>query len=112
MTRQDDDRLQDVLDSITAIRSHTARGPLSDGLIYDAVRVRLIEIGEAIKSIPTELVATEPTIPWTAIARMRDHLAHRYFDTEHALVTATVEHDLAPLEQAIHRLRGRFAPDE
>lgn len=35
-----------------------ARGDPSDGLIFDAVRVRLIEIGEAIKAISSELLDT------------------------------------------------------
>jgi uncharacterized protein with HEPN domain len=32
---------------------------------------------------------------------MRDHLAHRYFDTTHEVVQATVETDLAPLLAAV-----------
>jgi uncharacterized protein with HEPN domain len=40
---------------------------------------------------------------------MRDRLAHRYFDTSHAVLQATVEHDLPELEQAIERLRARAA---
>jgi uncharacterized protein with HEPN domain len=36
---------------------------------------------------------------------MRDHLTHRYFDTDHAIVGATVEHDLPPLVDAAERLR-------
>ncbi len=83
MSRRDGDRLQDILDAIDAIRSHVARGELTDGLVFDAVRVRLIEIGEAIKAISPELLHTEPGHPWTDIARMRDRLAHRYFDTNH-----------------------------
>ena len=51
MSRRDAERLQDILDAITAIRSHLTRGELSDGLVFDAVRVRLIEIGEAVKAI-------------------------------------------------------------
>jgi uncharacterized protein with HEPN domain len=39
--------------------------------------VRLIEIGEAVKGISPELLDREPDIPWRAIARMRDHIAHR-----------------------------------
>ena len=35
---------------------------------------------------------------------MRDHLAHHYFDTEHALVTGTVTNDLDPLQAAVARL--------
>jgi hypothetical protein len=27
---------------------------------------------------------------------MRDHLAHRYFDTDHAIVQDVVDNDLAP----------------
>ena len=104
MSRNPADRLQDVLDAINAIRSHLTRGDLSDGLIYDAVRVRLIEIGEAVKDLPRELLATEPSQPWSAIARMRDRLAHHYFDTDHAHVSGTVAHDIDPLEAAVLRI--------
>ena len=78
MSRRDGQRLQDILDAIDAIRSHLARGELSGGLVFDAVRVRLIEIGEAIKGISPELLDPEPGHPWTDIARMRDRLAPRY----------------------------------
>jgi uncharacterized protein with HEPN domain len=105
VSRRDAERLADILDAITAIRSHLSRGDLSDGLIFDAVRVRLIEIGESIKAISEDLLATEPTQPWSAIARMRDHLAHHYFDSEHALVTGTVANDLDPLQAAVKRLQ-------
>ena len=33
-----------------------------------------------------------------------DHLAHRYFDTAHSIVQATVEVDLPPLVAAVQRL--------
>lgn len=110
MSRRDGERLQDILDAIDAIRSHVARGALSDGLIFDAVRVRLIEIGEALKAISPDLLDTEPGHPWSDIARMRDRLAHRYFDTNHSHVTGAVEHDLEPLLAAVLRLRGRLPP--
>jgi uncharacterized protein with HEPN domain len=105
VSRDHTDRLQDVLDAITAIRSHLQRGDLSDGLVYDAVRVRLIEIGEAVKAIPGHVLASEPDLPWNAIARMRDHLAHHYFDTAHSHVAGTVSHDLDPLEDAVRRIQ-------
>ena len=111
MTRRDLERLADIRDAFSAIRSHVARGDLSDGLIFDAVRVRLIEIGEAIKSLPTELLDTEPDLPWADIARMRDRLAHHYFDTEHSIVAGTVAHDLGPLEEAVARMEGRVRGD-
>jgi uncharacterized protein with HEPN domain len=35
---------------------------------------------------------------------MRDRLAHRYFDTSHAILAATVSDDLPELETAVRRL--------
>ena len=77
MSRHDDQRLADILASANVIASHIQRGGLDDGLVFDAVRVRLIEIGEAVKSIDPALLAHEPDIPWVDIAGMRKHLAQR-----------------------------------
>jgi uncharacterized protein with HEPN domain len=101
VSRRDLSRLADISDAIEAIRDHLSRGGLADGLVYDAVRARLIEIGEAVKSISPELLQAEPDIPWKAIARMRDHLAHRYFDTDHAIVQDVVDNELDRLERAV-----------
>jgi len=51
LSRHDESRLHDIVGAIAAIRGHLSRGDLQDGLIYDAVRVRLMEIGEAVKVI-------------------------------------------------------------
>lgn len=91
MSRRDLERLFDIRDAVAAIRDHMKRGDLSEGLIFDAVRVRLIEIGEAIKALPAELVETEPDIPSADIAGMRNRLAHRYFDTHHSIVAAACQ---------------------
>lgn len=104
MSRRDDERLADIVASAEAIASHLQRGPLDDGLVFDAVRVRLIEIGEAVKDIDPGVLADEPSIPWRDVAGMRDHLAHRYFDTAHAIVRATVRGDLPALVEAARRL--------
>jgi uncharacterized protein with HEPN domain len=101
---RDRQRLADIQAAIDAIRSHLQRGGLSDGLVFDAVRIRLLEIGEAVKALPDDLLATQPSIPWRQIARMRDHLAHRYFDTAHAILQATVDDDLPDLERAVRTL--------
>lgn len=51
-TYRDAQRLADVLAAIEAVRSHMERGELTDGLIFDAVSIRLLEIGEAVKALP------------------------------------------------------------
>ncbi|HTX81892.1 MAG TPA: HepT-like ribonuclease domain-containing protein [Streptosporangiaceae bacterium] len=104
MTYRDRQRLADIQAAIEAIRSHLLRGDLSDGLIFDAVRIRLLEIGEAVKALPKDLLDTQPAIPWREITRMRDHLAHRYFDTAHAILQATVDDDLPELEHAVRAM--------
>ena len=111
MTRRDRERLQDVIAAAEAIASHLERGDLDDGLVFDAVRVRLIGIGEAVKDINPERLADEPDIAWRDVAGMRDHLAHRYFDTAHSIVQATVDHDLPPLIAATKRLLEAIPPE-
>lgn len=111
MSRRDRQRLDDIVAAIEAIRGHLDRGDLTDGLVFDAVRVRLIEVGEAVKALPAELLDHDPDMPWAQIAGMRDRLAHRYFDTSHAIVSATVSEDLPELEAAVHRLQVIAAAD-
>lgn len=105
MSRHDTDRLADIVDSIATIRSHLTRGDLEDDLIYDAVRARLMDIGEAVKGISQASLAAEPDIPWGDVAGMRDRLAHRYFDASHAIVRATIDNDLPALEAVARRLQ-------
>lgn len=76
MSRSDLDRLYDIADAIAALRSHVARGALSEAVVFDAVRMRLLEIGEAVKGPSEELTAKERAIPWRTIARSRDNLVH------------------------------------
>ena len=109
MSRHDAARLADIVEAVEAIRAHLSRGAISDGLVYDAVRVRLIEIGEAVKGIDPEMLDSQPDVPWKAIARMRDHLTHRYFDTDHAIVRDVVDNELAPLLDAARVLLERLA---
>ena len=78
----------------------------------DAVRIRLLEIGEAVKSLDPRLTVWEPGLPWRQIARMRDHLAHRYFLTERQIIQDTIDNDLEPLQAAVDRLRSRLPADD
>jgi uncharacterized protein with HEPN domain len=105
-------RLADIQAAIDAIRSHLRRGDLSDGLVFDAVRIRLLEIGEAVTSLPAALFDTQPGIPWSQVARMRDHLARRCFDTAHAILQATVHDDLPELERAVRALALTLPDDD
>lgn len=76
------------------------------------MRIRLLEIGEAVKALPEDLLAAQPGIPWRQIARMPDHLAHRYFDTAHAILQAPIDDDLPELERAITALTASLPGED
>jgi uncharacterized protein with HEPN domain len=107
MSRPARERLGDILAACEAITEYAARDGVDDDIVFDAIRARLIEIGEAVKDIDPAMLAAEPAIPWTEISRMRDQLAHRYFDTAHSIVRATAANDIPPLAAAVTRLLGR-----
>ena len=106
MRRADTQWLNDVLDAIAAIERHLECGSLSDPLIFDAVRVRLIEIGEAVSHVDQRLLRQEPKIDWRAIKDMRNHLAHNYFGTDESIVAKVVNNGLGALAMAVDRILG------
>lgn len=71
------ERVDDVLTEGRASEARVARGDLEDPLVFDAVRMRLLEIGEAIKDLEPALLDRKPQVPWRDVARLRDYLAHR-----------------------------------
>ena len=109
MTRAPRDRLLDILASCEVIAEHLARSDTEDGLLFDALRMRLVEIGEAAKDLPTSPPDTEPGTPWSMIVRNRDRLAHRYFDTAHAIVFEAALHEAPTVAQAARRMLAVIA---
>lgn len=111
MSRSPADVLDDITAAIDAINAHLQFGPISLEIVMDAVAMRLLEIGEAVKGLTPELTALEPEIPWTNIARMRDFLAHHYFATNPEIVQAVIDKDLPPLREAVTHLRTTLPGD-
>lgn len=48
-----------------------------------------------------------PSVSRRDASRLRDHLAHRYFDTDHAIIQDVVETEIDPLLQAVRLLLER-----
>lgn len=67
MSRRDAAWLADILSAIDAVGDYLKQGSLDEGLVYDACRARLIEIGEAVKHLDPALVAAAPAVRWRAI---------------------------------------------
>jgi uncharacterized protein with HEPN domain len=107
VSRRPPDRLHDIVTACTTIEAYAARAEdkeLLEGLVVDAIRMRLLEIGEAVKALDPALLALEPGVPWNEVARMRDLLAHRYYGTDHAIVTTTARRRVPALRAAAERL--------
>ncbi|AMM18861.1 hypothetical protein AX769_00285 [Frondihabitans sp. PAMC 28766] len=107
MSRPEAERLLDIVAACQAIREYVALEDADERIVFDAIRMRLIEIGEAVKDLDPGMRAREPGIPWAQMAGMRDILAHRYFDTTHSVVMGTARQDAPVIEAAARRLLGR-----
>jgi uncharacterized protein with HEPN domain len=107
LSRRTAARLIDIAVACERITEYVARAEISDDIVFDAIRMRLVEIGEAVKDLDDETRHLAPELPWDEIARMRDMLAHRYFDTTHAIVAATARDDVPRLAEAVRRMLGR-----
>jgi len=110
--RDDRERLDDIAESIEAIRAHAAEKKVEQRLRRDAILYNLVVVSEAVKAVSDETKARRPEIPWRQIAGLRDRLAHEYYRIEMSEIESIIEHDLGPLALAIGALRGarRNAP--
>jgi uncharacterized protein with HEPN domain len=111
MSRDEQERLRDIKDAISAIRSHLASagetsGAKEDPLLHDALLFQFMVIGEAVKQLDPATRESAPEIPWTDIAGLRDLIAHEYFRIDIHRVLEIVERDLPPLKHTIDRLLG------
>lgn len=107
MNRDVSERLDDVVCACRIIDRYVGTPGLPEELVHDAVRMRLVEIGEAVRMLPSRVTALEPTIPWSRISLLGERLTRRYFDTTPALVLGTARVDVPTLCAAAERLRGR-----
>ena len=83
----------------------------SEGLTYEEFYenetlkrafVRSLEIiGEAVKTIPSQILEKYTEIKWNNITGMRDKLIHHYFGVDYELVWDVVENHLLKLKKVI-----------
>ena len=77
-------------------------------MAVDAIAYRLVIIGETVASLPPDLLAQEPAIPWSEIRSLRNRLVHAYFGIDPDILWSIVNTDLAPLQAAAERLLKRL----
>lgn len=72
--------------------------------MQDAVVRNWQTIAESTQRLSDGLKATEPEIPWRAIAGFRNVLVHDYFEVDLEAVWSVVEPDLPGLVGAVDRM--------
>ena len=104
--------LEHIRDRIERIDGYTNRERArfyDSHLVQDAVIRNLHTIAESTQRLSDDLRATEPKVPWRAIAGFRNVLVHDYFDVDLEVVWSVVDRDLPELGAAVDRMRQALA---
>ena len=120
MSEQDKHKLQEllsmVIEAIDVIQSRSIRIKSGNDFllspdnmfILDGVCMKLIFIGESIKTIDKiskgELLSLYPSIPWSSIMKQRDLIAHHYFRIDADSIYATINQDLPILLDVLQNM--------
>ena len=71
----------------------------SNEIVRDAVVWNLTVIGESSKNIPAQVKRRYRDIPWSAMAKMRDRLAHGHFAIDYEIVWKVIKEELPPIKK-------------
>jgi uncharacterized protein with HEPN domain len=108
MSRDPRLRLADIVDACTRIADYIegfdATTFAQDLKTQDAVIRQFAIIGEAVKTLPAELIERDPSIPWGQIAGFRDVLTHAYFAVDPSVVWDAARHKAPLLKNSCEKL--------
>lgn len=104
MRRSSEVFLQDILDCIEKILSFVpvaGNDLAADEKTLLAV-TRLLEImGEAVAGVTPDIRGAHPEVPWKNIRDLRNHVIHRYWDVDLAILCDVIQNELPPLRAQI-----------
>lgn len=80
-----------------------------DGMLrLDAICMNLIALGEAVKGLDKitkgELLPGYPEIYWSGVMKMRDKIAHHYFEMDAEVVFKTLKEDIPMMLPVVQRM--------
>jgi uncharacterized protein with HEPN domain len=111
------DKLQKMEESLQLLIDGTANINSVEELLANAegmlklkgICMGLLIIGEEVKNLDkhseNKLLPKYPQVPWNAVMKMRDIIAHHYFDVDAERVFDTLKNDIPPLLAVIKLIR-------
>ena len=102
--------INDILEWTATVRSIDDFLTSSSGMILlNAVCMKLFSIGEELKNIDKrtdkQLLNLYPAINWKEVIKMRDIIAHHYFEIDAEVVFSTLQYDIQPLLQTVKQIK-------
>lgn len=101
--------IRDILDAIRKIDEYVKNLSFDEfrknDMAIDAVIRNFEIIGEASKSIPSDIKSKYPSIPWKEMSGMRDKIIHEYFGVDLEIVWETVRNSLDPLKKSLKKIK-------
>ena len=77
-------------------------------LRLDAICMNLIALGESVKGLDKathgEFLSQYPDVYWGGVMRMRDKIAHHYFEIDTEVVFKTLEEDIPKMLPVINQM--------
>ena len=100
--------VDDIIEAIQKIEKYSKglsfRKFSKDTKAIDATVRNFEVIGEAAKHIPPKIRKKYPSIPWKAMAGMRNKLIHEYFGLNKKVLWKTIKGDLAKVKVQTKRV--------
>ena len=109
--RDDRERLIDILEAIGQIEKYAVNGFeafFQNELIQVWFTRHLQIIGEAARSLSSDLTDKYPGLPWGEIVGLRNVLVHNYFEIDQEVVWGIVQNDLPPLKKQVETILHDF----
>lgn len=102
---KDKNRLEHILDAIDTINNRvegmTFNDFVADKILFGGIVYHTMIIGEAAYKLSKEFVSSHPDTKWQAIADMRHHLVHGYYQVDATIVWVVIQKNLKPLREQV-----------
>ncbi|MEM7590940.1 MAG: HepT-like ribonuclease domain-containing protein [Cyanobacteria bacterium P01_A01_bin.83] len=102
--RSDRERIKDIQEAISKINKYAVQGKeefFANELIHGWILLQLQIIGEAARSMTTEIYEQHPEVDWQDIIDFRNLLVHEYFRVDLKIIWQIVKQELPNLSEQI-----------